>query len=42
MVFNPLAGSWSLSRDTDVNYLMAAARPKAIRKKAVKSKRKKP
>ncbi len=27
MVFNPLAGSWSLSRDTDVNYLMAAARP---------------
>jgi len=27
MVFNPLAGSWRLSRDTDVNYLMAAARP---------------
>lgn len=27
MVFNPLAGSWSLSGDTDVNYLMAAARP---------------
>ncbi len=27
MVFNPLAGSWKLSRDTDVNYLMAAARP---------------
>lgn len=26
MVFNPLAGSWNLSRDTDVNYLMAAAR----------------
>ena len=27
MVFNPIAGTWSLSRDTDVNYLMAAARP---------------
>ncbi len=27
MVFNPLAGSWNLSRDTDVNYLMAAGRP---------------
>ena len=27
MVFNPLAGDWRLSRDTDVNYLMAAARP---------------
>lgn len=27
MVFNPLAGEWRLSRDTDVNYLMAAARP---------------
>jgi 2-polyprenyl-6-hydroxyphenyl methylase/3-demethylubiquinone-9 3-methyltransferase len=27
MVFNPLAGTWSLSRDTDVNYLMAASRP---------------
>jgi 2-polyprenyl-6-hydroxyphenyl methylase/3-demethylubiquinone-9 3-methyltransferase len=26
-VFNPLAGSWSLSRDTDVNYLMSAALP---------------
>jgi len=42
MVFNPLAGSWNLSRDTDVNYLMAAARPKRARKKAVKSKSKKP
>ena len=27
MVFNPLAGSWNLSADTDVNYLMAAVRP---------------
>jgi 2-polyprenyl-6-hydroxyphenyl methylase/3-demethylubiquinone-9 3-methyltransferase len=27
MVFNPLAGSWNLSTDTDVNYLMAAERP---------------
>jgi 2-polyprenyl-6-hydroxyphenyl methylase/3-demethylubiquinone-9 3-methyltransferase len=27
MVFNPLAGSWNLSTDTDVNYLMAASRP---------------
>lgn len=27
MVFNPLAGEWRLARDTDVNYLMAAARP---------------
>ena len=27
MVFNPLAGDWQLARDTDVNYLMAAARP---------------
>ncbi len=27
MIFNPLAGSWNLSTDTDVNYLMAAARP---------------
>lgn len=26
MVFNPLADRWSLSADTDVNYLMAAAR----------------
>ena len=26
MVFNPLADSWSLSADTDVNYLMAARR----------------
>lgn len=26
MVFNPLGGKWSLSEDTDVNYLMAAAR----------------
>lgn len=29
MVFNPLAGSWRLSGDTDVNYLMAAVRPMA-------------
>ncbi len=34
MVFNPLAGSWSLSSDTDVNYLMAAERPKGATKKA--------
>lgn len=34
MVFNPLAGSWSLSGDTDVNYLMAAARPKGATRKA--------
>lgn len=27
MVFDPLQGDWMLSRDTDVNYLMAAARP---------------
>ena len=27
MVFNPLADTWSLSSDTDVNYLAAAARP---------------
>jgi len=27
MVFNPLAGDWRLSRDTDVNYLLAAVRP---------------
>ena len=27
MVFNPLRDSWSLSQDTDVNYLMAARRP---------------
>ncbi len=27
MVFNPLAGDWRLARDTDVNYLMSAARP---------------
>lgn len=26
MVFNPLTGNWTLSDDTDVNYLMAAAR----------------
>lgn len=29
MIFNPLAGSWLLSQDTDVNYLMAAVRPAA-------------
>jgi 2-polyprenyl-6-hydroxyphenyl methylase/3-demethylubiquinone-9 3-methyltransferase len=27
MVFDPLRGSWGLSRDTDVNYLLAAKRP---------------
>lgn len=27
MFYNPLADRWSLSADTDVNYLMAAARP---------------
>lgn len=27
MVFNPLTGSWHLSEDTDVNYLMGASRP---------------
>jgi len=27
MIFNPLTASWHLSEDTDVNYLMAAARP---------------
>lgn len=27
MVFNPLAGSWSLSPDCDVNYLIAAQKP---------------
>lgn len=27
MVFNPLTSSWHLSEDTDVNYLMAAAKP---------------
>lgn len=26
MVFNPLSGDWTLSEDTDVNYLMAAER----------------
>lgn len=29
MIFNPLAGSWHLSQDTDVNYLMAAVKPAA-------------
>lgn len=37
MVFNPLAGSWSLSADTDVNYLMAAARPKGATRKSAKT-----
>ena len=37
MVFNPLAGSWRLSRDTDVNYLMAAARHQSTRKRAAKA-----
>ncbi len=27
MAFDPLRGSWGLSRDTDVNYLLAAKRP---------------
>jgi 2-polyprenyl-6-hydroxyphenyl methylase / 3-demethylubiquinone-9 3-methyltransferase len=27
MVFDPLRNSWNLSRDTDVNYLLAATRP---------------
>jgi len=27
MVFDPLRGTWGLSRDTDVNYLLAAKRP---------------
>jgi 2-polyprenyl-6-hydroxyphenyl methylase/3-demethylubiquinone-9 3-methyltransferase len=27
MFYNPLADRWSLSADTDVNYLMAAAKP---------------
>jgi 2-polyprenyl-6-hydroxyphenyl methylase/3-demethylubiquinone-9 3-methyltransferase len=27
--FSPLAGRWSLSRDTSVNYMMTASRPKA-------------
>lgn len=27
VVFNPLRGEWMLARDTDVNYLMSAARP---------------
>lgn len=27
MVFNPVLGEWHLSKDTDVNYLMAAAKP---------------
>ena len=26
MIFNPLSGDWSLSADTDVNYLLAAGR----------------
>ena len=29
MVFDPLRDRWSLSRDTDVNYLLAARRPEA-------------
>ena len=27
MVYNPLAGGWSLANDTDVNYLMTATKP---------------
>ena len=27
VAYNPLADRWSLSRDTDVNYMMAARRP---------------
>ena len=30
IVFNPFQDSWSLSSDTDVNYLMAARRPGAV------------
>ncbi len=30
MVFDPFRNTWSLSRDTDVNYLLAAKRPDAI------------
>ena len=26
VAYNPLAGSWSLSRDTGVNYMLLAAR----------------
>ena len=32
MVFDPLRNAWSLSRDTDVNYLLAAARPMTERR----------
>ncbi len=28
LVYNPIADSWSLGGDTDVNYLAAAAKPK--------------
>jgi 2-polyprenyl-6-hydroxyphenyl methylase/3-demethylubiquinone-9 3-methyltransferase len=27
VTYNPLADSWSLSRDTDVNYMVLAERP---------------
>ena len=27
MVYDPLGDTWSLSADTDVNYLMSAAKP---------------
>ena len=27
LVYNPIADCWSLSADTDVNYMAAAARP---------------
>ena len=27
LVYNPLADTWSLGGDTDVNYLAAAAKP---------------
>ena len=27
LIYNPLADTWSLSADTDVNYLAAAAKP---------------
>jgi 2-polyprenyl-6-hydroxyphenyl methylase/3-demethylubiquinone-9 3-methyltransferase len=35
MVFDPLRGTWGLSRDTDVNYLLAAARPSDVKRPAV-------
>jgi 2-polyprenyl-3-methyl-5-hydroxy-6-metoxy-1,4-benzoquinol methylase len=31
MVYDPLADTWSLSGDTDVNYLATATRPSGAR-----------